>query len=107
MPLFEYQCIDCDAMLEIFQHDADHHPKRCGFRCPLSAEDKRDCRGLGELKRLASTINHVAARTRDYRRPTVEEAGKAGFTVYENKGGGKVKRIAGTKGPEGIHIKDV
>ena len=106
MPLFEYQCRDCDSLLEIFQHDVDHHPKRCGFRCPLEAQSNQECRGLGELVRRVSTVNSIAKRTQDYRKPSVEEAGKAGFTVYENKGGGKIKKIAGKQGPKSIKIND-
>jgi len=93
-------------MLEIFQHDADHYPKRCGFRCPLGPESENNSRGLGELVRKVSTVNSIATRTRDYRKPSVEEAGKAGFTVYENKGGGKIKKIAGEKGPKSIKINE-
>ena len=106
MPLFEYQCIDCNSVLEIFQHNADHYPKRCGYRCPLEAQSKQDCRGLGELIRRISTVNTIAKRTMDNRAPSVEEVGKAGFTVYENKGGGKIKKIAGTKGPKSIKINE-
>ncbi len=106
MPIFEYQCNDCGEVLEIFQHDAEHHPKRCGFRCPLGPQDESEHRGMGELGRLISEVSTISRRTHDYRKPSVEDAGKAGFTVYENKGGGRVKKIAGKNEPKEIHLKE-
>ena len=57
MPIFEYKCLDCDGVLELLQFDPEQVPKRCGFRCLLGPDDNKDCRGMGDLKRLISRVN--------------------------------------------------
>ena len=57
MPLYEYKCEDCEGVLELLLFDVNNTPRRCVFRCLLGPEDARDCRGMGELKRLNSMVN--------------------------------------------------
>lgn len=98
MPIFEYRCKDCDAVIEVFQQPADPSPRLCGYRCPLSPDDERDCRGFGELERVMSVIggNVRGVVAKDH--PTVDDAIKHGLTVYENTAKG-AKKIGG-KGPD-------
>ena len=56
MPLFEYQCKDCESILEIFQHDADHYPKHhCRFLLVLlvcMVHDNFEVHALDSVERL-------------------------------------------------------
>lgn len=105
MPIYEYQCVDCSAVLEVFQPRVDGGPRRCGFRCALTRGQQDELRGMGELKRMVSTIggNIRGITRRD--KPTMDEAVKAGFRFYENKGGGVLSKVAGEQGPETIKVK--
>ena len=103
MPIFEYKCLDCDGVLELLQFDRNNTPKRCGFRCLLGPDDARECRGMGKLKRLISQVN-TNSQSFDTKKPSVEDAAKVGFTVYQNKGNGHITKIAGDKGPKDIKV---
>lgn len=98
MPIFEYRCADCDAVIEVFQQPSDPSPRLCGYRCPLPREDPRDCRGFGALERILSPIGgHVrSAVAGDH--PGVDQALRHGLSVYENTGRGA--RKIGGKGPD-------
>ena len=104
MPIYEYKCVDCEEVLEVLHFDANNIPKRCGFRCRLGPEDPRECRGMGELKRLHSMVNVKSLSSINTKPMSVEEAAKAGFTVYKNQGDGHIKKIAGEKGPNDIKV---
>lgn len=97
MPLYLYQCKDCGSKLEILQDLDQADPKRCGFRCAVDRNDKRDIRGFGELKRLISSFSMIRARQTDTVTP--EQAAKVGLSTYQNKGDGTFEKIAGTQGP--------
>ena len=104
MPIYEYKCLECDSTIEILQQDSSSPPARCGFRCPLPTHDQRGIRGFGSLKRSVSSFSgQMGSRLRD--KPTMNEIQKSGFSVYENKGNGVIKKISG-KGPETIDTKN-
>jgi len=98
VPLFEYRCSDCEALIEVFQMPSDPNPRLCGYRCPLSPEDPRDCRGMGSLSRVLSVPGGQVRGSLRRDRPSVEEAARAGMTVYENTPAG-ARKIAGS-GPD-------
>ena len=103
MPLFEYQCEDCGAVLELLLKDGASGPRMCGFRCPLPPGSDHEARGMGRLARQHSAFATVRAISR---RQTItpEEAGRAGMTVYANEGGGKLRRVGGSGGPETLDV---
>lgn len=100
MPLFEYRCADCEAVLEVFQQPGDSSPKLCGYRCALGPDAPRaaEIRGMGSLARKLSVpgINVRSVLTGD--RPTASEIARSGFSVYHNEGG-KLVRSQGEGGP--------
>ena len=98
MPIFEYRCQDCDAVIEVFQQPSDPSPKLCGYRCPLPRDSDRDCRGFGTLERQLSVIGGNVRSVVATDHPTVDQAIKHGLTVYENTGKGA--RKIGGKGPD-------
>ena len=100
MPIYEYQCVQCNSILEIFQHSIENSPKICGHRCAIGPEDDaQEHRGMGSLQRQISSIggNVRAFVKRD--KPTLEEAGRAGFQVYQNEGNEQVSQISGPIDP--------
>ena len=105
MPIYEYKCQDCFATIEIFQQPGGMEPKRCGFRCPLNQGEHDDLRGMGALERILSAIGGNIRPSARRDRPTMDEAARAGFQFYENKGDGTLKRVAGDKGPEVLYSK--
>mgnify|MGYP006091740221 FL=1 len=98
MPLYLYQCKDCGARLEILQDIDQANPKRCGFRCELNREDKREIRGFGELARQISSFSMIKKRQTDTVTP--EQAAKVGLSTYQNKGDGTFEKVAGAQGPK-------
>ncbi|MFT5680090.1 MAG: hypothetical protein ACI8RZ_000995 [Myxococcota bacterium] len=103
MPLFEFRCEDCGSMLELLLSDGAKGPKSCGFRCPLPPTSTHAARGMGTLTRQVSTFAAVQSVALS-QTVTPEQAAKAGMTTYANEGGGKLRRIAGTGGPETIDV---
>ncbi|MCB9742583.1 MAG: zinc ribbon domain-containing protein [Alphaproteobacteria bacterium] len=102
VPLFEYRCEDCEAVLEVFQQPGDPSPRLCGYRCALGADDERaELRGFGALARKLSApgLNVRSVLTDD--RPTAAEIERSGFTVYRNEGG-KLVKSQGDKGPDEV-----
>ena len=59
MPIFEYLCKDCGALLEVFLQSSDAHPRLCGYRCPLGPDSGHAARGFGQLTRQISAVNAV------------------------------------------------
>ena len=105
MPIYEYTCLECQSTIEIFQPNTQFAPARCGFRCSLPAYDTREIRGFGTLKRKISTFSgHMGTKLND--KPTVEEMQRSGFAVYENQGGGVIKKRSGV-GPNVIRTQDL
>lgn len=98
MPIYEYRCDDCDAVIEVFQQPSDPSPQRCGYRCALDREDPRDCRGFGTLARILSPIGGNVRSVIMGDHPNVDKALKHGLSVYENTGKGA--RKIGGKGPD-------
>jgi DNA-directed RNA polymerase subunit RPC12/RpoP len=99
MPIYEYQCQDCHATLEILLDIDANGPKRCGFRCLLKRGEMSDLRGFGTLCRQFSSFAQVSeVYTKDH--PTATDAAKVGLSTYENQGDGTFKKVAGQKGPE-------
>ncbi len=97
MPLFEYVCVDCSAVLEVFQQPGDPSPRLCGYRCKLSGADER--RGFGSLQRQLSA--HAGSVTPVLRRGATDaDIERVGFSKYANEGG-KLVKIAG-RGPDVI-----
>ena len=103
MPLFEYRCEDCGSVLELLLKDGTRGPKACGFRCPLPPDSTHDARGMGTLTRQASTFAAVSSVELS-QTITPERAARAGLTTYANEGGGRLRRVAGTGGPETIDV---
>ena len=100
MPIYEYICKDCGAMIEILQ---DHviAPKRCGFRCIIPPEDQREIRGWGTLTRMISSFSsRTGTQLREV--PNAKDISSHGFSLYKNEGEGKIRKIAG-EGPKIIN----
>ena len=98
MPIFEYQCKDCNAILELLLDTQTDGPKSCGFRCQLEKGVADDLRGFGTLQRRISAFNQVEALERHSYTP--DRAAKAGLSTYHNQGDGTFKKIAGKEGPD-------
>jgi len=99
MPIFEYLCKDCEAVLELFLQTSDPHPRLCGYRCALGPDSGRAERGFGQLTRQLSstnTVKHPHIR-RDV--PDAADMERGGFSAWKNEGG-KLERIAGDAGPK-------
>ena len=106
MPLYEYRCRDCGAVLELLRRPDDPAPKRCGFRCALDVDSDHEARGFGALERVASTFATVR-RHLTTGNPGPREAAKAGLAVYANEGKGRLRRIDGNpEAPEHIDVGD-
>ncbi|MCB9763749.1 MAG: zinc ribbon domain-containing protein [Alphaproteobacteria bacterium] len=101
MPLYEYRCQDCDALLEVFQQPGDPDPRICGYRCALGPDSGADHRGAGQLTRALSAPAGLVRAEVFGDRPTAGQIERSGFTVYRNEGG-KLKRSQGDKGPESV-----
>ena len=100
MPIYEYKCQDCGAILDIL-HDMNAQVKRCGFRCQIPPENQDDNRGLGLLARSLPTFTtRNGSQMRE--KPSARDMEKHGFSIYKNEGGGTIKKITG-KGPDVIH----
>ena len=95
MPLYSYWCQQCQQDLQVFVQSSTLEPKRCGHRCLLPASTPPEDRGCGELKRKIKAIQGQIKSSTLRDKPTIEEAGKAGFTILKNEGDGKVRQIAG------------
>ncbi len=101
MPLFEYGCLDCSSVLEVFQQPGDPSPQLCGYRCPLAGDDER--RGSGRLERQLSA--HAGSVTPVLRRAATDaDIERVGFTKYVNEGG-KLVKVAG-RGPDVIQDEE-
>lgn len=98
MPLYIYHCKDCNTNLEILQDIEQADVKRCGFRCELPRDDKRDIRGFGELERTISGFSTIKKRQTDTVSP--EQAARVGLSTYQNRGDGTFEKIAGKEGPK-------
>ena len=97
MPLFEYACADCGAVLEVFQQPGDPSPRICGYRCALEGQDER--RGFGQLSRQLSA--HAGSVTPVLRRAATDaDLERVGFSKYVNEGGKLVK--AAGRGPDEV-----
>jgi hypothetical protein len=106
MPLYEYQCQDCGATLELLQAAGAPAPRRCGFRCPLGPDSEHEARGFGALSRLVSTFSTVQSDLVNDNPGPRELAGR-GMAVYANEGGGKLRRIEGNEAaPEWLDVGD-
>ena len=103
MPLFEYRCEDCGALLELLLKDESSGPRMCGFRCPLPPDSLHEARGMGALQRQNSSFSTVQNLAR---RQTItpEQAAKAGMTMYANEGGGRLRKISGRQGPDTLDV---
>ena len=100
MPIYEYRCNQCDSTLEIFQHSSDIYPKICGYRCPITPDSEyKKHRGFGELKRIISKIGGNVRPQARKDKPSIKDAEKAGFRVYQNEGDGTMTQIAGAPDP--------
>mgnify|MGYP006190771245 CR=1 FL=1 len=103
MPLYEYRCEDCGSELELLLSSPDSGPKMCGFRCQLPPGSEHESRGAGRLARQHSTF--AAVRSVDLNQTiTPERAAKAGLTTYANEGGGRLRKISGSEGPDTIDV---
>lgn len=80
MPLFEYGCQDCGAVLEVFQQPSDPSPKLCGYRC--QAEPGSEVRGQGQLARRFSA-HGGSVRPTLRRKVTPTDAAASGLASYE------------------------
>ena len=102
MPIYEYKCQDCNALIDIL-HDMNTLVKRCGFRCALPPENQENHRGMGLLTRCISNFSsREGAQMRE--KPSVQDIAKGGFSLYKNEGEGSIKKIAG-EGPDIIHTQ--
>lgn len=107
MPIHEYRCEDCGALLELFQQTSDPSPKLCGYRCALARDDDRDgLRGMGQLTRQISAHGGVLRSEMMGDRISMDRMRKAGFTVFTNEGDGTAKRAFGELGPEKVDRED-
>ena len=95
MPLYSYRCMQCKNELEILIQDLSLQPKRCGHRCVLEVHIDPQERGMGELQRILQPNQGIIRSSALRDRPSLEEIGKAGFTVLKNEGNGNVRKIAG------------
>lgn len=99
MPLYHYQCSDCQSKLEIFVKNANLEPKICGTHCPLQRGENDDIRGFGNLQRALSSFN-IGNEVIQSDHPNPDQAAKVGLSTYENQGDGTYRKIAGKTGPE-------
>jgi predicted nucleic acid-binding Zn ribbon protein len=97
MPIYEYRCETCEAVLELFLQTSDPEPKLCGYRCKLAGEDDR--RGWGPLERQLSAIGGNVRGSVRRTVPNEADLKKAGFTTFHNQGG-KLERSLGDLGPK-------
>ena len=95
MPLYSYRCVQCQRALEILVHDLNFEPKLCGHRCVLESHIDPQERGMGELQRILQANQGVIRSSALREKPSIEELGKAGFTILKNEGDGNVRKIAG------------
>lgn len=105
MPIYEYRCEDCQAVLELFQHPGDPSPKLCGYRCALGRDDDQDLRGSGLLARQISAPQGIVRSEMMGDRPTEAQIKRAGFTTFHNEGTG-LRRSAGDMGPKWIDAEE-
>ena len=99
MPVFEYRCKDCRAVLELFLQTSDPHPQVCGYRCALDRESGREERGFGQLTRQLSATNAVRHPHIQRDVPNAADMERAGFSAWKNEGG-RLERVAGDAGPK-------
>ena len=103
MPIYDFQCKDCEAVFEVFAASPEQGPQRCGYRCSIEAGENDELRGMGKLThQIAFKGGSVRPSVR--RAPTMSEAAKAGFQFYENKGNGVLSKVAGNKGPQTLRV---
>ncbi|RME25895.1 MAG: hypothetical protein D6798_07860 [Deltaproteobacteria bacterium] len=106
MPIYEYRCEDCGAIIEVFQQPGDPSPHLCGYRCRLDPADDTDgLRGMGRLRRKLAVPGGVISPTIRKDRPTLADAERAGFSTWVNEGG-KLVRATGEAGPKVIKGDD-
>ena len=99
MPIYEYNCKDCGAVLELLLDSGASGPSLCGFRCSLERGSNDALRGNGILsKRLSNFMQVSEAITSDH--PDPQKAAKFGFSSYQNNGDGTFQKIAGIEGPD-------
>ncbi len=101
MPIYEYKCKKCGAILEIL-HSSQEKRSYCIGDCVAE-----DAPGDGELERLISTpAKLTSARDIATGKVNYEDAAKKGFTTYKRRGKGEYERIAGNAGPKQLVDKD-
>lgn len=94
MPLYEYKCLDCEAILEILV--TGEEPTHCGSSCRPSAAVR--WYGKGRLQRLISTPADLNKISRPDR-PRDKDIANTGFTKYVKDDDGSYRKVAG-RGPE-------
>lgn len=101
MPIYEYRCQDCGALLEVFQQPSDPSPGLCGYRCRLGPGDDPEVRGSGQLVRVMSAAGGIVRSAFFNDRPTTDQLRQAGFTTFHNEGTG-LRRGVGELGPDWV-----
>ncbi len=106
MPIYEYRCDDCGAIIEVFQQPGDPSPRLCGYRCKLdAAHDDEGLRGMGALNRKLAVPGGLISRTIRKDAPSLADAQRAGFSTWVNEGG-KLVRATGDAGPKVVKADD-
>jgi len=97
MPLFEYGCDTCGAVIEELVDSGKPEPRICGFRCTLAPG--HEDRGWGNLSRQLSAPGRNVRGLIRRDNPTDDQIARAGFTKFVNQGG-KLERAVGELGPK-------
>ncbi len=97
MPIYEYRCQTCGAILE-FLVRSGKEPTVCGDSCTAASGSQR---GKGKLSKIISKPADVKRPERIGRGLSDKEVEKAGFTRLKKESGG-YRRTAGTGAPEWI-----
>ena len=101
MPIYEYKCKKCGAVLEMI-HSSQACRKYCAGDCLHP-----DAPGDGDLERMISlpaTSNTPLRRLGS--KVDYEDAARKGFTAYKRTGKGEYEKLAGKEGPEHFSSKD-